>query len=342
MQENPKYDVVVVGGINTDYLVLGETLPTRGKTLEGQIFQQGPGGEGANQAVAAARLGARVAIVGRVGHGLRGEAMVEALREEGIDTQYIIRDEHAETGAAVIMVERAGEKQILTAPGANLNVTIYDVLKAEPAIRSARVLLTQLEVPPAVVTEALRIARANSVRTVLDPSPPREFDRSILADIELIKPNTYEAEVLTGIKIKDRASAKSAAQSLIAEGVQVVAIQASNEGNLLVWANGEHWLPRIRIESVDATGADDAFAGAIGFGLAQGKSVVEAGNLANAAAALATTKLGAQVSLPTAPEVQSKNHATFHGAGLLASWGPWRQSFRNGLQEVSKALGVSR
>src|SRR5437773_4110789 len=117
MQENPKYDVVVVGGINTDYLVLGETLPTRGKTLEGQVFQEGPGGKGGNQAVAAARLGARVAIVGRVGHGLRGEAMIERLREEGVDTQYVIRDDHVETGAAVIMVEQSGEKQIMTAPG---------------------------------------------------------------------------------------------------------------------------------------------------------------------------------------------------------------------------------
>jgi ribokinase len=305
MRQVAKYDVVVVGGINTDYLIFGETLPGRSQTLEGQVFQQGPGGKGANQAVAAARLGARVAIVGRVGHGLRGEAMIEALLEEGIDTQHIMRDEHAETGAAVIMVERSGEKQILTAPGANLNVTIYDVLKAEPAIRRARVLLTQLEVPAAVVTEALRIARANEVRTVLDPSPPREFDRSILKNVDLIKPNAHEAEVLTGIKVEDRASAQSAARRLIAEGARAVAIQAGNEGNLLVWTDGEHWLPRIRVETIDATGAGDAFAGTISFGLAQGKSLVEAGKLANAAAALATTKLGAQISLPTAPELQS-------------------------------------
>jgi len=149
----------------------------------------------------------RVAIVGRVGHGLRGEAMIEGLREEGVDTQYVIRDEHVETGAAVIMVEQSGEKQIMTAPGANLKVTLYDVLKAEPAIRTCRVLLTQLEVPVAAVAEALKVARANRVRTVLDPAPPRHLDRSILRDIELIRPNGNEAEVLTGIKVSDRASA---------------------------------------------------------------------------------------------------------------------------------------
>jgi ribokinase len=305
MPRNANYDLVVVGGISTDYLILGAALPTRGETLEGEVFQQGPGGKGANQAVAAARLGARVAMVGRVGCGLRGEAMIEALSEEGIDTQYILRDEHAETGAAVIMVERSAEKQILSAPGATLNVTVYDVLKAEPAIRSSRVLLTQLEVPTAVVTEALKIARANGIKTVLDPAPPREFDKSILKNVDLIKPNSHEAEVLTGIKVNDRTSAQSAARKLMADGVQAVAIQAGEQGDLVVWADGEYWLPRIRVESVDATGAGDAFAGAMGFGLAQGKSLVEAAKLANAAAALATTKLGAQLSLPTEREVES-------------------------------------
>lgn len=305
MRRNTKYDVVVVGGIKTDYLVLGETLPCRGQTVEGQVFQQSLGGRGANQAVAAARLGARVAIVARVGRGLRGETMIEELREEGVDTQYIMRDEHAETGVAIIMVEASGEKQILTAPGANLNVTIYDVLKAEPAIRAASVLLTQLELPIAAVTEALRVARANGVRTVLDPSPPRELDESILKDVEVIKPNANEAEVLTGIAVKDRMSAESATERLLARGVQLVAVQAGREGDLLAWAGGQYWLPRVRVESVDASGAADAFAGAIGFALAKGKSWIEAGTLANVAAALATTKLGAQVSLPTASEVQS-------------------------------------
>ena len=305
MATNSKWDVVVVGGINTDYLIRGETLPGSGQTVEGEVFLQGPGGKGANQAVAAARLGARVCMVARVGPGLRGEAMIEALREEGVDTQYVTRDEHMETGAAVIMVDQTGEKQILTAPGANLNVTVYDVLKAEPAIRAARVLLTQLEVPLLAVTEALRIARANAVRTVLDPAPPRRLEQTILKDVELIKPNSNEAEVLTGIKVKERASARSAAESLIGMGVQAVAIQAGPEGNLLVWHGGEHWLPKVPVETVDATGAGDAFTGAMAFELARNTPLVEAAKVANAAAAFATTKLGAQVSLPRLEDVQA-------------------------------------
>ena len=305
MQGNSEWDVVVVGGINTDYLIRGESIPEPGETVEGEVFQQGPGGKGANQAVAVARLGGRAAIVGRVGRGLRGEGMVEALGEEGVDTQYVTRDQHSETGAAVIMVDRSGEKQILTAPGANLSLSIYDVLKAEPAIRAARVLLAQLEVPVAAIIEAIKIARANGVRVVLDPAPPRPLEKSLLKDIDLIKPNASEAKELTGIEVKDRQSARAAAERLLAEGVQAVAIQAGREGNLLISSEGEHWFPRIPVESIDATGAGDAFAGAMALELARNKSLPEAAKFANVAAALATTKLGAQLSLPRAEDVQA-------------------------------------
>ena len=305
MQGNSEWDVVVVGGINTDYLIRGESIPEPGETVEGEFFQQGPGGKGANQAVAVARLGGRAAIVGRVGRGLRGEGMVEALGEEGVDTQYVTRDQHSETGAAVIMVDRSGEKQILTAPGANLSLSIYDVLKAEPAIRAARVLLAQLEVPVAAIIEAIKIARANGVRVVLDPAPPRPLEKSLLKDIDLIKPNASEAKELTGIEVKDRQSARAAAERLLAEGVQAVAIQAGSEGNLLISSEGEHWFPRIPVESIDATGAGDAFAGAMALELARNKSLPEAAKFANVAAALATTKLGAQLSLPRAEDVQA-------------------------------------
>jgi ribokinase len=298
------WDIVVIGGINTDYLIRGEILPVRGETVEGEVFQQGCGGKGANQAVAAARLGARVAMIGRVGPGERGEAMVENLRKQGVDTRYIIRDEHTETGAAVIMVDHAGEKQILTAPGANVKVTIYDVLKADEAIRSARVLVAQLEVPVAAVVEALEIARINNVRTVLDPAPPRPLDRSILEKINVIRPNAGEAEALTGVKVTNRETARTAADRLLRRGVQAAVVQAAEDGDLLVWEDNEVWLPRVDVETVDATGAGDAFMGALAFGLAQGKSLEDAARLANAASALSTTKIGAQAGLPTLEEVE--------------------------------------
>ncbi len=305
MTPNREFDVVVVGGINTDYLIRGMALPKAGQTLEGEVFLRGPGGKGANQAVAAARLGAHVAMVGRVGSEPRGEEMIEALAEEGIDTDFIVCDEHAETGAALVMVAESGEKQIMASPGANRKLTVYDVLKAEPAIRTARVVLGQFEVPPAAIEEAFRIAKTNNVTTVLDPAPPRQSELAILRSVDIIRPNRHEAEVLTGLQVTDRNTARSAAQQLLAKGIRAVVIQAGSEGDLLVWAGGEHWLPRIPVETVDATGAGDAFAGGLAFALSRGKSLVEAAQIANATAALSTMKLGAQAGLPALAEVES-------------------------------------
>jgi len=301
----PKWNVIVVGGIDSDYLIRGKTLPPPGQTVEGEVFLEGPGGKGANQAVGAARLGARVAIVGRVGLDSRGEAIVEYLRRERVGTQYIVHDEHVETGAALIMLDHRGQKQILTVPGANAELTMYDVLRAERAIRTARVLLVQLEVPIGAVEEALRIARAYGLRTILDPAPPRLLEKSILQKVDLIKPNAQEAEILTGIKVIDRSTARLAADRLLCEGVQAVAIQAGGEGNLLVWPGGEYWFPKIPLEAIDATGAGDAFAGALAFGLAAQKSLVDTVRIANAAAALRTTKLGSQAALAKMHEVQN-------------------------------------
>lgn len=297
------WDVVVVGGLNSDFLIRGAVLPSRGQTIEGETFFGGPGGKGANQAVAAARLGARVSMIGRVGSDERGDALIDALRKEGVDTQYIFRDEHAATGAAVIMVDNTGEKVIMTAPGANLQVRPFDILKAEKAIREARVLLTQLELPPLAIEEALKVARADRIRTVLDPAPARPLEPGFLKLVDVIRPNASEAETLTGIRVTDAATARSAAAFLMKHGVDAVSVQAGDEGDLLVWKDGELLLKRIPVERVDATGAGDAFAAGLAVGLAQGKSFEEAGRIGNAAAALATTKLGAQTGLPTWDEV---------------------------------------
>ena len=297
------YDVVVVGGANVDYLVRGPALPTPGATVRGTEFQEAPGGKGANQAVAAARLGAHVALVARVGADRRGDDLLERLAAEGVETCYVVRDQSERTGVAVVQVDARGEKQILTAPGANLRLGVGDVEAAGPLIRSARVLLTQLEAPLDTAMEAARVAHDAGARVVLDPAPAIPLPDELLRLLDVIRPNAGEARVLTSVEVRDRASARRAADVLLARGAGAAVVQAGGEGNLLVWSSGEYWLPHIPVVSVDATGAGDAFAAALAVQLAEECSLPEAGRFASAAAALATMKLGAQAALPGRAEV---------------------------------------
>jgi ribokinase len=297
------YHVVVVGGVNNDYLVKGEGLPKPGETLQGDLFQEAPGGKGANQAVGVARLGCQVALIARIGKDDRGTRTLDQLAAEGVDVALIHRDGNAPTGVALIMVDRSGEKQILTAPGANRRLTEADVAAAKEAIASSKVLLAQLEVPLPAVRLALELAKAADVTTVLDPAPAVPLPDDILRLVEVIRPNSSEAETLTGVPVHDRSSAARAARVLLDHGVGAAIVQAADAGNLLVTQDGEHLFPRIPVESVDATGAGDAFAAALAASLAEGRPLTEAAALGNAAAALATTKLGAQAGLPRRAEL---------------------------------------
>jgi len=293
-----RYDVVVVGKANVDYLVRGPRLPQPGQSVNGELFQEAPGGKGANQAVGAARLGARVALVARVGNDVRGDSVVEALITEGVEIDHLIRDATAFTGVALCQVGGTGEKQILSAAGANARLSAEDVRAAADALRSARVVLLQLGVPLAAVAEAIRIGRSAGARVVLDPGPPAPLPDDLLAEIDVIRPNCSEALALTGVEVVDRDSARAAAASLLRRGAGAAAVQAGESGDLLSWSEGEVWLPRFEVARLDATGAGDAFASAFAVALAEGRSLAEAGPFASAAAALATTVLGAQASLP--------------------------------------------
>jgi ribokinase len=296
-------DVVVVGGVNTDYVIRGERLPQPGETLQGEIFQEGPGGKGANQAVAVARLGCRVELIARLGKDERAEVLLKQLSAEAVDVSRVHRDRDAPTGVALIMVDRSGEKQILTALGANRRLTEADIHSVKDRIQSAKVLLTQLEVPISVVSLGLRLARAAGVKTVLDPAPAIPLSQDILQLVDVIRPNASEAETLTKIPVRDRDSAAAAARRLLSRGVGAVVVQARDAGNLLLTADEERFLPKFSVESVDATGAGDAFVAALATGLAEGRPLSEAATMGSAAAALATTRLGAQAGLPRRTEL---------------------------------------
>jgi ribokinase len=298
MMPDSTADIVVLGGANYDYLARGRKLPAPGATEQGDLIDDAPGGKGANQAIGAARLGARVAFIGRVGRDDRGDRVLASFQRERVDTTHVIRDSEAPTGVALVQVDGTGQKQILAVPGANSKVTAADVRGASEVIRHAKVLLLQLEVPLEAVCLAATLAREAGAKVLLDPAPPIPLPDELLRLIDAIKPNSAEAGVLTGIQVKDRESARAASAQLLARGVRAVAVAAGGEGTLVSWKGGEEWLPRLPVESVDATGAGDAFAAALGVVMAEDKTFSEATAFANAAAALATTVVGAQAAMP--------------------------------------------
>lgn len=298
-----QWDIAVVGSINTDYTARGKDLPGPGDSLDGDEFQISQGGKGANQAVAAARLGAHVAIIGRVGQDERGESARQNFDAQSVDTENLIVDNDHATGAAVIHVSESGEKQIMAVANANKMLSPEDMHRAG-IIGQARVLLCQLEVPVETIQMAAQLGAEAGVQVILDPSPPQDLPDDLLRNLTLIKPNAGEAHFLTGVEVADQDSARRAAHILMDRGISAVAIQAGSEGNLLIWEDGEVWLPKIEVDSVDATGAGDAFAAGLAVSLAQGKSWEAAGWIASAAAALTTTQLGAQSALPSREDVE--------------------------------------
>jgi ribokinase len=303
LREDTVWDVVVVGGANTDYFVRGPRLPRPGETVQGDTSDEAVGGKGANQAVAVARLGGRAALVGRVGADARGTVVSLKLANEGVETRFLHRDPESVTGLALVMIDEKGAKQIMAVPHANSRVTRADLEGARAALESCRVLLLQLEVPLDVVEEAARIAKDAGALVVLDPAPPRPLPESLLRRLDVVRPNAHEAGMITGIDVHDFQSASEAARALLGRGVVAAVVEAGGDGNLLLTPEGEQRVPRFPVSSVDATGAGDAFAGALAFGLARGVPWSEVGQLASAAAALKTTKLGAQAGLPSLADV---------------------------------------
>jgi ribokinase len=310
------WDVVVVGGANWDYMVQGPHLPKAGETVTGEQFHEAAGGKGANQAIAVARLGARVAFVGRVGKDSRGDQILQKMANESVNVDYVVRDEVLPTGIALIMVDSHGEKQILTASGANGFLGVTDIDAARDAIQRSKVVLTQLEIPIETVERTVALASDGPAQVLLDPAPAQKLSDELLRRLHVLRANANEAEVLTGVPVSDRDSAREAAKALMRRGVKNVIVQGGSDGNLAMSNGDEHWLPKIRVPSVDATGAGDAFCAALAVMLAEGKSLFEAAKYGSAAAALKTTVVGAQAGLPRRETILA----------LLATQDAWQTS----------------
>jgi len=305
--------VVVIGSINMDLVVQLARLPRPGETVQGREFRQFPGGKGANQAVAAARLGAPCSLVGRVGRDAFGEQLVASLRSCGVDTTHVVATDGRSSGIAVIGVEDSGQNAIAVVAGANGIVTPRDVAAVEDLLSQADVLLLQLEIPLETVEAALRTARRRGVLTVLDPAPAPAAMPPPLFQVDVLCPNESEAETLTGTVIRDLAGAEHAAQQLRRRGVRWPVITLGERGALLCAEDGQCTLvPAFPIQARDTTAAGDAFAAAVGVTLAAGRPWPDAVCHGCAAGALAASRLGAQSAMPTLLEVESLV-ATAHG-----------------------------
>ncbi len=295
--------LIVVGSLNMDLVVRTPHLPQPGETILGHDFMTAPGGKGANQTVAAARLGATVHMVGRVGGDDFGRAMRDNLRAAGADDSCVFTEDSAATGIAIIEVDDGGQNTIVVAPGANAHLTRADVDAARSIITASQAVIAQLEIPLDTVEYALNTARAANVLTILNPAPAQSLSTELLSLVDLLVPNESEAALLTGIETKDDAGVERAARQLYERGACAVVITLGARG-ALVLSEGKAWrIPAFQVKAIDATAAGDAFVGALAAAYATHRDLAAALREASAAGALAATKLGAQPSLPTRAEV---------------------------------------
>lgn len=295
--------IVVVGSVNTDMVVKGKRLPGPGETVSGGHFLMAGGGKGANQAVAAARLGADVALIAKVGRDMFGDQAIKNFGREGIRTDAILRDPEHHTGVALILVDRAGENLISVASGANHALTPAEIDEAAELIRVADMLMLQLETPLDTVLRAAEIAAEAGVPVMLNPAPAQPLSDKLLKCVTYLTPNETEAELLTGIPVQDEASARKAAEKLLAVGAKHVIVTLGAKGAQITSPTGTVTIPSTPVEAVDTTAAGDAFNGGLAWSLAGGMLLEEAVRQACLVGALSATRLGAQPSLPTSEEL---------------------------------------
>jgi ribokinase len=294
--------VVVFGSINMDLVVRTPRLPTPGETLTGHTFFTAPGGKGANQAVACARLGVPTRMVGRVGDDLFGEQLRASLRSFGVQDDGVLTTP-GPSGVALIAVDDLAENTIVIVPGANGSVSIADIPRLEAVLDGARILLVQLEVPIETVVAAARAAHTRGVTVILDPAPALPLPDELYALADIITPNEHEATTLTGIAVHDDQGAIAAARALIARGARRVALKLGARGALTADAEGEQFWSPFTVTPVDTVAAGDAFNGGLAVALSEGRSFNEAIRWGLAAGALSVTRHGAQPSMPERDEV---------------------------------------
>ena len=295
--------VVVIGSLNMDLVMRTPRVPVGGETLHGHEFSTLPGGKGANQAVACARLGAKVAMIGQVGNDGFGTTLRDGLAADGIDTSGVLQTSAVGTGVAMILVEDIGQNRIVLAAGANGALTPADIDAHAARIGGAAMLVLQLEVPMPVVQRAIGIAHAAGVPVLLNPGPASPLPEAVWSQIDILVPNESEATLLSGVEVSDATSAYAAAKVFRQRGVKCVLITLGANGVAVIDDAGERHLPAHVVKAVDTTAAGDTFIGGFSAGLVEGLAMDDAVALGQRASALCVTRHGAQPSIPYRREI---------------------------------------
>jgi ribokinase len=303
MAEQP--GILVVGSVNMDLAVRARSMPAPGETVLGERFTMSPGGKGANQAVAVARLGGACRLIGRVGDDAFGRTLLENLRNEGVTCDDVQFTEGVASGTAVIVVDANGENSIVVAGGANRRVTPDDLFGRSEAFEAASVVLVQLELPVPTVRAAIRLARRYDCRVILDPAPAPTPMPADLCEVDILSPNVSEAEVITGTRAVEERVDKNVGADLVARGAAAAVLKLGSRGSLVVTSDGHFYTVKpYKVDVVDTTAAGDAFTAALAVAVARGERLHAAARFANAAGALACSKFGAQAAMPTVGEVR--------------------------------------
>ena len=295
--------ILVIGSSNIDMVARVAHLPRSGETVGDAAFMQANGGKGANQAVAAARLGGDVMFISCVGNDANGTMLRKVFAADGIDTSELITIENTPTGTALIFVSYDSENCIAVAPGANYSLTPEVVAAKAEHIADAEYLLLQNEIPQASVALAIETAYATGTKAVLNPAPAMPIDDSLLAKLYMITPNKTEAEMLTGVKVESADDAVRAADALLAKGVKNVIITLGSKGALVKSGEMQEFVPAFKVEAVDTTAAGDVFNGALLVALSEGKGLSDAVRFASRCSSVAVTRMGAQTSIPYRKEI---------------------------------------
>ncbi|MBD1423081.1 ribokinase [Sphingobacterium chuzhouense] len=301
-----KSRIIVIGSSNIDMVIRTDCFPKPGETILGGDFFMNQGGKGANQAVAAARLGGDVLFVSSVGNDIFGKMTLQSLQQEGVDVEYIRIDSGSPSGIAIITVDRNGENNIVVAPGANSTLSPTDIQRVEHLIEEGSFMLMQLEIPIQTVEYVVSKTINRGAKVILNPAPAQDLSQLLLSQIYLLTPNEEEASLLSGISVHDVSSAREAARNLTERGVQNVIITMGAKGALALYEGEYIYMEAQKVTALDTTAAGDVFNGALFVALNGGKSIREALKFAGQASAIAVTRLGAQSSSPYLDEIENR------------------------------------
>lgn len=299
-----KEGVLVVGSANMDMVVTVDRFPFPGETIFGKKYLTYPGGKGANQAVACAKLGVRTYFIGKFGDDDFCETLTNSMRNVGVNLNNIFIDKEENTGTALITIDKEGQNKIIVISGSNMKLSLSDIESQRMLFGHVKIVLAQLEIPLDTVLKTAELSKNEGAIFILNPAPAQQLPDELLHRIDFLTPNEIELEQISGIKVSDEESAGKAALDLINRGVRNVIVTLGSNGSLLVNKNEIKKFPAIEVQAVDTTGAGDSFIGAFAFSLAKGNDTEKSVKFANKVASICVTKMGAQSSMPFYNEVE--------------------------------------